>query len=469
MTKDVRMIITIEIENSRRMTINYMILSDTFGQKIREIQKRIGEMISEAVIESYDNRIRKEEAKGLKVLGRETRVVEMECGKVAVKRRVYQRKDGRRWKPIDELLGLEKYQRRDEKVMERNCVLAAQTTYRRTAEISSYLNEKAISASTIGRDVKRVGGKIAAQEKAYRAEEGGKIRSEILNCESDGILISLQKEKKHKAEIRMAIAYTGKKWISGNRYRLQNKLSIMAMDVTTEKWQEMICERMYSKYDLGSVSLLAVGGDGGKWVGSSFDLVGVKQIERVLDPFHINKAIREAYGKEIDVPDTLKTLYRDGFDAVATELQRLKDQGSASARKAKNCCFEYLKNHQDEILPLSARGLPYENLAGLGCMESNVGKSIALRMKTRGCSWSRSGAEAMVAILSHITELSDHTFRYQEIRAKDQRKGRTSRRRKSKVSEYCGQHASFPILNAGKASVPYFNLFRNIIHSELPS
>ena len=159
MTKDVRMIITIEIENSRRMTINYMILSDTFGQKIREIQKQIGEMISEAVIESYDNRIRQEEAKGLKVLGRETRVVEMECGKVAVKRRVYQRKDGRRWKPIDELLGLEKYQRRDEKVMERNCVLAAQTTYRRTAEISSYLNEKAISASTIGRDVKRVGGK----------------------------------------------------------------------------------------------------------------------------------------------------------------------------------------------------------------------------------------------------------------------------------------------------------------------
>ena len=107
----------------------------------------------------YDDQIREEEAKGLKVLGRETRVVEMECGEVAIKRRVYQRKDGRRWKPVDELLGLEKYQRRDEKVMERNSVLAAQTTYRRTAEISSYLNEKAISASTIGRDVKRVGGK----------------------------------------------------------------------------------------------------------------------------------------------------------------------------------------------------------------------------------------------------------------------------------------------------------------------
>jgi uncharacterized Fe-S cluster-containing MiaB family protein len=69
-------------------------------------------------------------------------------------------------------------------------------------------------------------------------------------------------------------------------------------------------------------------------------------------------------------------------------------------------------------------------------MIAGVGKSIALRLKTRGCSWSRSGAEAMVAILSHITELSDHTFRYQEIRTKDLRKGNTLRRKKSKDSEY---------------------------------
>ena len=104
MTKDVRMIITIEIENSRRMTINFVIPSATFGQKMREIQRQIGEMISEAVIENYDDQIREEEAKGLKVLGRETRVVEMECGEVAIKRRVYQRKDERRWKPLDEQL-----------------------------------------------------------------------------------------------------------------------------------------------------------------------------------------------------------------------------------------------------------------------------------------------------------------------------------------------------------------------------
>ena len=67
------------------------------------------------------------------------------------------------------------------------------------------------------------------------------------------------------------------------------------------------------------------------------------------------------------------------------------------------------------------------------------------------------------------TELSDHTFRYQEIKSKDQIKSRASRRKKSKTFEYWGQHASFPILNVGKASVPYFDLFRNIIHLALLS
>jgi len=46
-------------------------------------------MISEGSIESYENQIRKEEAKVLKVLSRETRIVEMECGEVMNKRWVY--------------------------------------------------------------------------------------------------------------------------------------------------------------------------------------------------------------------------------------------------------------------------------------------------------------------------------------------------------------------------------------------
>jgi len=58
MTKDIRIIITIEIENSRRMTAKYIIPSDNFGQRMREVQKQIDEIVSEAIIESHEDRIR---------------------------------------------------------------------------------------------------------------------------------------------------------------------------------------------------------------------------------------------------------------------------------------------------------------------------------------------------------------------------------------------------------------------------
>ncbi len=68
MTKDVKISITIEIENGQKMTAEFVIQSDHFRK-----------ITGEAVLESYDDQIRKEEAKRLKVLGRETRAVMMEC------------------------------------------------------------------------------------------------------------------------------------------------------------------------------------------------------------------------------------------------------------------------------------------------------------------------------------------------------------------------------------------------------
>lgn len=74
-----------------------------------------------------------------------------------------------------------------------------------------------------------------------------------------------------QAEIWTAIAYTGKVWLSGNRKRLEDKLTLAAIDVSTLEWQEMVRNHLYVRYDMGAVKLMTVGGDGGSWVGSSFD------------------------------------------------------------------------------------------------------------------------------------------------------------------------------------------------------
>jgi len=59
MTKDVKISITIEIENGQKMTAEFVIQSNHFGEQMMEIQKQIGEMTGEVVLESYDDQIRK--------------------------------------------------------------------------------------------------------------------------------------------------------------------------------------------------------------------------------------------------------------------------------------------------------------------------------------------------------------------------------------------------------------------------
>ncbi len=225
---------------------------------------------------------------------------------------------------------------------------------------------------------------------------------------------------------------------------------------------------MFAKYDLSSARLLAVGGDGGSWVGSTFNLCGVRHIERVLDPFHIKKAIRAAFSDTLGLSPVYDALFHNGFSAVADLLRPLTKKGRPSIRSTRLNCLRYLENHQDEILPLSERGLPFDRLCSLGCMESNIGKAIALRMKTRGCSWSRSGAQAMSAILCHLPELFDHSFHYSDFKKLNDITI-SSRRRQPPRPQPQIHSASFPVVSSGKASAPFYSLFKGIINgSELP-
>ena len=471
MTRTVSISITVEIAGQSKDVIHEEIHPDQIGESLKKVTDRVFQSAGNGVITYLDEYIRKHEAKGLKVLGTESRDFSTIAGRLHYTRRIYRSKEGKRIKPVDELLGLERYARRDKNLQEMNSALAGRSNYRETAAISTMITQKYISPASISRDVKRVGLRLAESDKNFYTEEKGTIRANILYGESDGIFVRLQKDKEGKkaAEIRAAIAYTGKKWLSGNRKKLTDKMTLTAMDVSSLQWQEMVRNHMFAKYDLSTVRLLAVGGDGGTWVGSTFNLCGVKHIERVLDPFHIKKTIRSAFGNALDLTPVYEALFHHGFSAISDTLTPLAKKGSPSIRSARLNCLRYLENHRNEILPLSERELPFDQLCSLGCMESNVGKAIALRMKTRGCSWSRSGAQAMSAILCHLPDLFNHSFHYCDFKKLNDIIISSHRHHRQPQPQLQIHTASFPILSSGKASAPYFSLFKGIINgSELP-
>ena len=151
--------------------------------------------------------------------------------------------DGKTYKPLDELLGFARYSRRSQQAKEQICALATDTTYRKAAILESYITGRAISPSTVCRTVKEVGKRINAQDVQFEADEPGKISAQTLFGESDGVWISLQREKERKVEVRAAAMYTGKKTISGGRKKLLNKWTFTSIGLTSSEWQKVLCEQ----------------------------------------------------------------------------------------------------------------------------------------------------------------------------------------------------------------------------------
>lgn len=99
-----------------------------------------------------------------------------------------------------------------------------------------------------------------------------------------------------------------------------------------------------------------------------------------------------------------------------------KSKGENKKKKLKT--YKYLFNNRDGLLDLDKRGLPVKHFCTLGAAEGNVDKLVCHRMRGRGCSWSWSGARAMLAVLPHVQELSQHVFEYRPVAVGQSKKQR---------------------------------------------
>jgi hypothetical protein len=132
-----------------------------------ELIKIMFEMIRETIrggLEAIDDQIREGEASDWKNLGREKRRVITAVGEVEIKRRVYRDGEGKRRKPLDEMVGLERYQRETNVVRMMGAWLATQNSYREAADELSYLVRKQITHSKIQRMVWSLGNALADME-----------------------------------------------------------------------------------------------------------------------------------------------------------------------------------------------------------------------------------------------------------------------------------------------------------------
>lgn len=141
---------------------------------------------------------------------------------------------------------------------------------------------------------------------------------------------------------------------------------------------------------------MVVGGDGARWVKTSAELLrGVYELDR----FHLRRALYQALCRDPLAGD-IYSACTNGDIAMVEKLLIRAQQGVRKERakeimKLKGYLMDNCYGLRDYRLELSGHGL-----RGLGAMEANVDKLFADRMKKRGMSWTKKGANRMAKLIS---------------------------------------------------------------------
>lgn len=440
--------------------------AENIEEGIQRISVATGIEAMKMSLQVLDQQIAKQVPKDWQNVGTEERWLVSSIGAMRYKRRIYLDEKHRRRKPVDELLGIEKYGRMSGRVQEMGASLACMGTYRLAASQLSYLIKTPISHCAVQRMAWHTGNRIADGEEAERRRvfehgepvEAGRIKAPVLYGESDGVWVHLQRERRRSAEVRVATISTGRKQIGKERYRLENKRCITAIGLNSEQWQEQIVRETHLYYDLSETKVLISGGDGNQWVRHSFDRMEISQ-EFILDRFHLRRAARRTFHNQAEAAQIVSRLSHEGFSSVTQDLSQRIEQSEGREKQKLKEFFSYVHNNQDGLLDLQERGVDLP--AYLGGIEGNVDKLVVHRMKGRGCSWRLRGLRAMLALCRNCEALKQHSYQYLPLSIPNKSVHRVQ---KLDVEYSEVLFKTMPILHGPDHDKPWVNNLRKIVH-----
>ena len=401
----------------------YQIIKDSSNliETEEAIQVCMYEVFAELVgdVFTHLNQVIKEQKQeeGWKVKREDWKTVQFIFGSVRYCRTLMIDQESQNHYPLDDWLGIRKYQRHSPLVEVKVAELASKVTYRDTADILNEWTAVTISHQTVGSLLKRVGSAQAREdeesvlelEESAELPEGKKV--DYFYAEADGVFVRGTKKKK-SLEVRHAILYEG--WNkNGKRVSLKEPKAIMTTKKTAGFWAE-IQAFTANHYALQQAQIITNSDGGQGYTADKFQEAFSQSnypVLNQLDSYHIFQGLNRAFGVKTtifkqQVKQALKThdldrltIWLDTYESTLDETSEVEKLTTFRTYVVRNWdrIFDWRK--KVEQAPKDARGL--------GAMESNQ-RRISFRMKKRGMHWSAEGCEAMVNVKQGMF---NHTLR----------------------------------------------------------
>ncbi len=305
---------------------------EAFGG-LRELEDRVGlvvrdcaAQILEGTLESLDDGFLSTKPSNLTVEGFRSRSMVSTFGELKLRRRLYKDKSsGERRLLLDEALGLEPRARVTPKFRELAVELSVEMPFRKAAEILGKTMPH-VSAMTVWNATKEAGEKARADGRELRErvfehgeDPGGTRKVDSLNIEADGMLVGSQRSKKRREEVKLGVAYEGKK-AKGDRVGLVERRVVAGVIKDKGFWEETTAA-LGSHWDLSALKDVVIGADGAGWGRTGVEYFSNATYQ--LDRFHLRKAMREALGHSPEdysaVSKSLRSKDRDEVIRALTE------------------------------------------------------------------------------------------------------------------------------------------------------
>lgn len=368
---------------------------------------------------------------GWKAVHKDIKTLTFTFGAVSYKRTLMQNGKRPSIYPLDEWLGIRKYQRYSALVELKVAELASEGTYREVASMLKEWTAVTMSHTSVGSIVKRVGkaqseadeDRVVELEEAADLPEGKQV--DLLMAEADGVFVR-GTNRKQSIEIRHALTYEG--WEkNGKRVSLFNPKVILTTRPGETFWSQVQAATAH-RYSLENTQVVTNSDGGVGYTPERFQEAFSQSRHKVLnqlDGYHISQALNRTFGVKNEwkgrVKKTIKEHHLDEFTLLVDTYESvLEDEKTIEKVQGFR---HYILNNWERIFDWRKQvKQASEDARNLGAMESNQ-RHITYRMKKRGMHWSDEGAEAMVKIKQGILNqtLREVYLKHQQRSARKQR------------------------------------------------
>jgi len=371
------------------------------------LTKIVGQYILTSILQFLDNQLRKERKRGeLANCGKRSKYLLTLLGNITYSKHLYRDQEGQYRYLLDEALGLKPNQRMSTHYQKITGLFSfAAGSYRNAQRFLEYCYGDCPSFECIRRQVQHQGTRIQQQE-AYAFDQNleevlkpsstltPKSNTEPLYLELDGTMIHLQKQKKKKAELKLAIIHKGKEKRypagSSDAKKLKDKLAYAGLGPGNE-FMAQVSLLAEEKYQVYNHNLILIGADGATWIKKGAKDYFPNCIYQ-LCPFHLKRKLIQTLSYNRKTKSEISSLLGKGNIPEALLLLEEEKGRNAQKKDELNDLITYLINNAEGINAvdrLKKAGLPVDTM---GAIEGNIDKILANRFKKRGMSWSPSGA-----------------------------------------------------------------------------